>query len=395
MTRTHALALPFAAIAAAAGCGGKDLSLTATAKVDGTFVVITASCSLPAQVEASGVAGDCRPDAPVMLRVPAQRIGAGAKSVAVSGNGAGKRAQLQVAVDVPAAATGPYFLVTKCMGDGGEFLALEDGGRKHDCHTAGGARVKLAIQASPGAKLTIGGQTVGVPDGGQFELGVDLGEGILALSIDDLLSDASDGPKLAIPWKLDAAGQQLEGKLTAFVKFGQHDTLMWRWLRDVAAGKVDRPAFQPRAEGRRTAIRVPAEKFAKLTPTDRRGTVRELGLIAIEREARRTQSGTCQFEGRGKGKVITATRFGVELEVKVVNTADGKEVTTKSFPAPAGCPSFAMLRPDRAEVAVRVGEADVMAWLDTLTEPGALPAADPAAAAPPTAAAAAPAATGS
>jgi hypothetical protein len=30
-----------------------------------------------------------------------------------------------------------------------------------------------------------------------------------------------------------------------------------------------------------------------------------------------------------------------------------------------------MLRPDRAEVAVRAGEAEVMAWLDTLTEPGA------------------------
>ena len=381
--RLHAFAAAAAAAAAitsAAGCGGKELSLTATAKVEGNFVVVTASCNIRSQVEASGVSGPCAPDAPAMLRVPAERIGTGAKSVAVVLTGAGKRAQVDVAVDIPASATGPYFLVAKCVGDGGEFLGLEDGGRKFDCHTAGGARITLSMQASPGAKLTIGGKTVGVPEG-PFELGVDLGDGILALSIDDLLSDASDGPKLAIPWKLDAAGKQIEGKLTAFVKFGQHDTVMWQWLHDVAAGKVDRPAFQPRAEGRKTAVRVPTEKFAKLTATDCRGTVRELGLIAVEREVKRTKGGTCEFES--KGKVITAARFGVELEVKVIGTADGKEVTTKIFPAPTGCPSFAMLRPDRAEVAVRASEADVMAWLDTLTEPGAMPEAAAAPAATP------------
>ena len=376
--RPHALAAAAAAtaaITAAAGCGGKDLSLTATAKVDGSFVVVTASCNVYSKLEVSGITGDCTPEAPATIRVPAQRFGAGSKTVAVVLTGIGKRKQVDVAVDIPASATGPFFVVTKCIGDGGEFLGLEDGGRKFDCHTAGGARVKLAIQASPGAKLTIGGQTMGVPDT-QFEHGVDLSDGILALSIDDLLSDASDGPRLAIPWKLEADGKQIEGKLTAFVKFGNHKTVMWQWLRDVTAGKMDRPAFQPRAEGRTTAIRVPTEKFAKLTTTDRRGTVRELGLIAVEREVKRTKGGTCEFES--KGKVITAARFGIELEVKVIGTADGKAVTTKIFPAPAGCPSFAMLRPGKAEVAVRVREADVMTWLDTLTEPGAAPEAAPA-----------------
>lgn len=358
------------ALAAAAGCGGgKDLSLTATAKVEGSFVVVSATCNIYGQIEASGVSSDCRPDAPAVLRIPAQRLGTGAQKVVVNGSGAGKKAQVEVAVDIPASATGPYFTVTKCGGDtSGDFITVEDGGKKLECHTAGGARVKLAMQASPGGKLTIGGKTVTAADG-ELELAVELGEGILALSLDDLLSDASDGPKIAVPWKLEAGGKQIEGQLTAAVKFGNHKTVMWQWLRDVAGGKVDRPAFQPRAEGRKTAIRVPTEKYAKLATTDRRGTVRELGLIAIEREVKRTKDGSCEFESNGK--VIKAARFGVELEVKVIGTADGKEVTTKVFPAPAGCPTFAMLRPDRAEVAVRADEAAVMAWLDTLTEPGA------------------------
>jgi hypothetical protein len=366
--RPNDLALIAVALTAAAGCGGQDLSLTATAKVEGSFVVVSASCSMHARVEAAGVAGECGPAAPATLRVPAQRLGTGAKTIAVSGSGAGKQAQVEVTVDIPASATGPYFAVTKCSNDSTEFLTLDDRGRALQCSTAGGARVKLTMQASPGGKLTIGGKTVTAADG-DFELGVELSEGILALSIDDLHSTASDGPKLAIPWKLEAGGKQIEGQLTAAVKFGSHKTVVWQWLRDVAAGKVDRPAFQPRAEGRKTAIRVPTEKFAKLTTTDQRGTVRELALIAIEREVKRTKAGTCQFDSNGK--VITAARFGVELEVKVIGTGDGKEVATKIFPAPSGCPSFAMLRPDRAEVAVRAGEADVMAWLDTLTEPGA------------------------
>src|SRR5690606_29384282 len=90
---SHRHALSAAAAAATAtlavtGCGGKDCSLSATAKVEGSFVVITATCNMWAQVEAAGVPGECRPDAPTVLRVPAQRLGAGAKSVAVSGTGA-------------------------------------------------------------------------------------------------------------------------------------------------------------------------------------------------------------------------------------------------------------------------------------------------------------------
>ena len=372
-TRPPAVVIVAAALAVAAGCGGgKDLSLTATAKVDGNFVVITATCNLRSDVEAAGISGACTPEAPLTLRVPAQQIGTGPKKVAVTMSAVGKRATVEAAVDVPATATGPYFLVTKCGGDSGEFLDLDDSGRKFQCHTAGGARLKLSIQATPGAKLTIGGQTVGVPDGGQFELGVDLGEGILALPVDDLLSDASEGPKLVLPWKLDAAGKPLEGKLTASVKFGSHKQVMWQWLRDFADGKIDRPAFQPRTEGRQTALRVPTEKFAKLGLTDRRGTVREIGLIAVEREARRTERGTCKFES--KGKIVTVKRLDVPVEVKVIGTADGKPVTTKVFPAPADCPSFAFMRSDRPEVTVRVADADVMKWLDTLTEPGAVPA---------------------
>ena len=367
------LALPAAAFVAGACGGGKDLSITATGKLDGSFVVITATCSIYAQVEAAGISADCSPDKPLTLRVPAQKIGSGKQTVAVSASGAGKQAKAELSVDIPAAATGPYFVVTKCGGDSGEFLDLKDGERTFDCHTSGGARVQLSVQGSPGGKLTLGGKAATLPESGQLDLGVDLSEGILGLSIDDLLSDASQGPQIGVPWKLEAAGKSIDGKLTASVKFGSHKQVMWQWLQDLTAGKIDRPAFQPRAEGRKTALRVPTEKFSKIGATDRRGTVREVALLAVEREAKRAKAGTCQFDS--SGKVVTATRYDIEIEVKVIGTADGKPVTTKSFPAPAACPMFAMMRPDKPEVTVRVDDADVMKWLDTLTEPGASDAA--------------------
>ena len=74
--RMHALAAAAAAtaaITAAAGCGGKDLSLTATAKVDGSFVVVTASCNVYSKLEVSGITGDCTPEAPATIRVPNPR----------------------------------------------------------------------------------------------------------------------------------------------------------------------------------------------------------------------------------------------------------------------------------------------------------------------------------
>jgi hypothetical protein len=350
-----------------AACGGNNFSFTATAKVEGPFVVIEANCNVPAaKIEAGGVTSPCDPDAPAMLRVPAQSVGSGPKTIVVNGTGVGQQRQVEVSVDIPASAIGPYFEVSGCprAETSGEFLSVEAGSRTFDCSTGGGgARVKLSLQASPNGKLTIGGKPVAVPASGKLDHVLDLGEGILALSLDDLTAGGSDGPPISVPWKLDAGGKQLEGTIATRVKFGNHDQLMWQWLRDVAAGKVERPRFTPRTEGRKTAIRVPENKFSKLAPTDRRGTTREVSFLAIEREAKRSKDGTCDFVVDRRN--VTATRYGVELEVKLVSTANGKPIETKVFPAPAGCPEFAMLDPKRAEVAVRVREEDVMAWLET------------------------------
>jgi hypothetical protein len=273
------------------------------------------------------------------------------------------------AIDPDLPASGPYFKVAKCASDSdSQPIDLVVGDKPVICTTFGGARSKLAIRANPNAKLTLGAKQVTIPASGELDTIVEFGDAILALAIDDFVSSeiGAETP-LTIPWKLEGAGKPLDGTLKFTVRFGQQSRMFRRWVRDVVDGKIDRPAFAPPQKNqRKTVLRVPSDDYSAMTVTDRRGKVADVDLVAVEREVKRTQQGTCDFNSTGK--VTRARRFGVEVEVELFETAGGTSVEKKSFADPGGCPMFAMLAPSNPEVAVRVDVKVVMAWLEALAK---------------------------
>jgi len=374
---THRSSCVLLALALVASCGKDETSIKASVRVDGTFVVVEVSCPGATSVRAAGASEHCSKGSPAVIRIPADTFGAGTHKIMVEGEMTSlKPTKVELTVDIPASALGPSFTVEDCaQGPEGDSMDLKVGDTAFSCRTSGGARAKLTGRASPRGKLTIGAKTIDVPDSGKYEVVADLSGGILALTIDDLVSRNAE-PAIVVPWKVDAGGKQIEGTLAFSLKYGGHRKVMGQWLRDVVDGKIDRPVFTPRTEGRHTAVRAPTGD-QELIATDRRGTVRELGLIAIDRETKRTQDGVCRFDST-QGSV-TATRYGVELEVKVVSTADGKVVATRTFPPGKGCPTVALLDRKKPEVGIPTPDTEISAWIDTLTAVAPAPA-DPAAA---------------
>lgn len=95
--------------------------------------------------------------------------------------------------------------------------------------------------------------------------------------------------------------------------------LLARFLRDVAAGKVDRPAFvAPAAGARKNVVCVPDERSIQVL--DHRGAVKDLAMVAIAAESEPVEHGTCELES--KGTKVSAKRLDISLTVTV--TAEGR-----------------------------------------------------------------------
>lgn len=349
---------------------GPPAPLEATARIEGSTVVVHAKCPAYWTIEIVGQSAPCLGTG-ADVKLVAAKLGAGHHDVAMSATGGFKQKTItgSFAVDVPAAAVAPYFVIDGCASeyereDVGLFV--KGAGKPQMCRSYHGARAKLQIKASPNAKVTIGVQTMTVPDSGELEPIVDLTEPLLGLTIDQLAVDSlGASPTMTMPWKLDAGGSQLTGTLEITEEVGEGGKLARQLLKDVAAGKVDRPAFTvAKPSERRTIALLGLDD--KATPTDRRGTVRDLDLVAVERETARTESGTCEFDSNGK--VVRARRFSVEVEVTVTNLADGTVVATKKFaPSKDSCPMFEMMDPRDPQTAVSPNQDGIMAWLETLT----------------------------
>jgi hypothetical protein len=276
-------------------------------------------------------------------------------------------------VEVPEVPKDPFFTLDDCVSD---YSSVEDsasisvtsGDKSLDCRSFHGVRAKVKLHVNPGAKLQIAGRDVTVPATGAVETIVDFSDAILDVSIDDFAADTLDSKsaELTVPWKLEAGGKSIEGKLTLTEASYEHGKLYRQWLRDVSDGKIDHPSFTAAAKGERKTIALLDVDNRDITPTDRRGKVRDLDMVAVEKETKRTESGVCEFDTNGT--VTRAKRFGVELEVTVSSLTDGHVVATKTFPAPSGCPSFEMLDPNDPKTAVRPRKEDITRWLESFVK---------------------------
>lgn len=343
--------------------------IEATARVDGAFVVVDYHCLrgsyTPALIVETGTKLACEAKR-ATLRLPAAKLGAGPHTLTF-GDEYRSVPPYKVAIDVPASALQPYFSVDKCTfeSSGIQMGLTVDKAPEIDCWGAGGARAALHVIAPANAQLQLGGKTVTVPPSGELEQVVDFSDALLAMSIDDAVS-RGDGNPITIPYQLVAGNQTLAGTLAFATKFGQHAKLVETWLADIAAGKIDRPAFTPVTPGQRATLLV-VPIYGDFDATDRRGTLRTAGYVAIVKAGKRTEHGTCQLDDKAKG-AITAKRFLVEHDVTVTRLADGKVVAHKTFaPDPEKCPMLAYVQLDHPEVEATPSGSDVKAWLDTLT----------------------------
>lgn len=356
---------------------GPPPPFTGTATLERAMVKLHLACPRLAEITIDGGKPETCFDMKLDTTIPAAAIGAGHHVFDVRAKRRnGQVLTTTIALDIPASATGPYFEVTGCEQDyqDRERVALELGGGTTPnalCETFHGARVKLAFSATPRAQLAIGGKTLAVPDAGTGTIVVELGDLLLARSLDDFVatSPGAAPPPMPVAWRLTAGPTALDGTLTIGERSYASGQLETMWMRALIAGKIDRPAFTPPKPGERKTVLLVGENGRDLYATDHRGTVRDLDLVAVERETGRREAGTCELEDHDKRKIV-AKRLAVDLEVAVTSLADGKVVTTKAFPGPAtGCPWFSMLDKAHPEVAVRVEKKQVEDWLETLATP--------------------------
>lgn len=345
--------------------------LAMTAKTDGPQVVLTTTCPEYGTLEARGESVMCKAG-PTELRLLASKLGAGTHTITADARHGEVHLHGEVTVTVPAAALAPYMVIADCNGDISDKyvgVTVKSGGKSFDCNTFHGARVRLAINATPNAKLTFGTKAITIPESGVAEPIVDLTEGILAFTVDQLADSERVSPPIEVPWTLEVAGTKLAGKITVQESILDAGGLAGLWLADVAAGKIDRPAFSVAKPGERRTI-VLLGTNGKVQTTDRRGTVRDLDLIAVETEASRVEQGHCDFDS--DGKQVRARRFAVTIDVKVTNLVDGSAIGTRSFtPSADGCPMFDMFDPADPQTVVGPDRGPVMKWLETLALPTA------------------------
>ena len=221
------------ALAACGNAGSKDVPagataghLDVTAKIDGPNIVVTATCPEWAKLEALGESTFCKVG-PTELRVLASKLGTGSRTFAAEATHGSERWKGEVAITIPAAAVAPFFVIEDCNSeisgnDDRVGVFVKTGGKSFNCYTFHGARVKLQIKASPNAKLTFGGKPITIPETGEAEPIIDLTEGLLGLTIDQLAVESSGASTpIEVPWTLEVGSSKLAGKITVQETVGE------------------------------------------------------------------------------------------------------------------------------------------------------------------------------
>lgn len=366
---TKLLAL-LAALAATTACKKKDEFgvLQATATVSGPAVVVTATCTDFHAIDAEGVSAECA-DGKVRLEVPADKLGAAPHTLHVrSSDENGKTISLvDLTVDTSLAGQPPYFRVASCDKGSADRastgVTIKIGDRTGGCTILDDARANLTIEANPGAKLTLGGATIVVPDTGRLVHPVDLVEQVLAVPLEHAVAATKTPTTFTVPYAVEAGGKKLDGTIELVELAGYEGSAARKLLASLGEGKAAavRAAFTGRIAGW-------LDHDGKLAVTSPTGAVRDLGVIAVEHETARTESGTCDYKDVD-GKHITAKRMLVDIEVVATKLADGSVLAKKAFPSspdPRNCPMFEVMEVKDPRALARVPAELVTGWLASL-----------------------------
>ncbi|MGN6104991.1 MAG: hypothetical protein ACTHU0_07805 [Kofleriaceae bacterium] len=359
-------ALVFSTLLACGKNAPPRLEIGVDARLDGSVLLVDVDCLDGWRVEALGQTATCSSSTQprATLRVSAEQLGAGPHTITVMATHGRDAATRNVSIDIPATALGSFFALVGCASDhrGQDkytSITVANGDQSFPCQSFHGPRAKASILVNRGAKLRLGGRDVAVPDTGRVEAIVELGDAILDVAMDDFAGKAA---VLAVPWQLEASGQVLEGKLTISEAAHDKGALYRMWLRDLVAGKIDRAAFRPPAAGEVQTLVLFDELRGAIATTRREGTVRDLDLVAMSRVTARREAGACRYNRDS----VAARRFDVDLEVAVTSLADGRVIATRSFPAPADCPSMTVVSSQDPEVEVSENEIQILKWLEPL-----------------------------
>lgn len=356
----------------------KFAKLDATATVVGSTVVVTAPCTNFESVAAAerGAFTKCA-NGQARLEIPIEKLGTGKQTINLRGSDSSGRtiALVDLEVDVELSGRPPYLRASCTDSDpADEFpttIAVKIGEQNAvECQIFGGANAKVIFEGNPNSKLSIAGKTVTVPETGKLTQLIDFTEQVLALKLADVANDPEEPmasraeTMIAIPYSLESDGKTLAGTVELRENTAGH--LGTHFLARVAAGKAERGGFTaPKAGERRTAGWVTAK--GKLFVTDRSGTIREVDLVATDRETGRTENGTCEYTDMD-GKAVTAKRILIDVELAVMNLADGT-VEKKPFPSPRMCPAFEVTEVKDPKAEARVENEAIKAWLASLAAP--------------------------
>ncbi|MBL0219461.1 MAG: hypothetical protein IPQ07_37030 [Myxococcales bacterium] len=354
----------------------KIQALAATAKVVGTAVAVTAVCTNFVTLSGGELGAASCKDGKATLEIPVDKLGKGKQTFHVRGSNENGRtmAETDLTVDISLTGQAPYLRVTGCESDNTDnsptSLDLKIGDRTERCRTFNGANAKLVIEANPNAKLTVAGKTETLPESGKLTLLVDLTEPVLALKLADVAvepesSSSTIKSAVSVSYSLGSDGKTLDGRMEFSEVPGSEGDLGSHFLAQLAAGKGERGGFTPAKPGeRRSAGWVSYD--GKLRVTDRSGTLRDLDLIAAERETTRTESGTCTYVTPDRAQKINAKRTLVDSELVLMNLADGT-VEKRAFAAdPDNCSQFAMMDRKDPKAEARVAIPAVTAWIESL-----------------------------
>jgi hypothetical protein len=354
-----------------AACKKDPTEIEPSVRIADGLVVVSIGCTGYTDVVVDGKRTSCSLNHPAIVRIPAAKLGAGRRAIPVHAE-MPSRAPIdtELAVDVPADATGPALTLDGCDGDkDGIEIGVAIAGVELACRTRG-ARVALTGRANPKAKLAIAGTTAVAADTGEIAIAFDLTGAILPIAV-DAFRDAKKLPPLELPWQLDAGGRSIAGKVTV-TQSHDYNPLLPRWLAELAAGKTDRRGFAPPDNARPYALRarrrLDLRDDVHLIGSPDHVAIRDIAWIAADREVKRTRDGDCKFDT--SGGAITAARHLVDVEVTVARAHDGEVVAKRTFVSTPRCPDYASLDRRTPQVFVTPPDDEIDAWVvATIAQP--------------------------